>query len=64
VHFRAAPDLNAALVMADNLPMHADVIVMGRADGWYQVEYLGQIGWVAADYVYVEGPVPNLPLVE
>ncbi len=64
VHFRAAPDLNAALVMADNLPMHTDVIVMGRADGWYQVEYLGQIGWVAADYVYVDGPVPNLPLVE
>jgi peptidoglycan/xylan/chitin deacetylase (PgdA/CDA1 family) len=62
VHFRAAPDLNAALVTADSLPMDADVIVTGRADGWYQVEYAGQVGWVAADYMYVEGPVPNLPL--
>jgi hypothetical protein len=64
VHFRTAPALTAALVTADGLAMHAEVTVTGRADGWYRVEYSGQVGWIAADYVYVEGPVPNLPLVE
>lgn len=63
VHFRTAPDVRAPTLIPEGLPLHTTLIVTGRTARWYQAEFAGQIGWVAAPYVYVEGPVPNLPLL-
>ncbi len=61
VHFRATPDPNAAL-LTDSIPVNTRLTVIGRSDGWYQVEYNTWVGWVAADYIQIDGPIPNLPL--
>jgi hypothetical protein len=29
-----------------------------------QAEVQGQTGWIAANYVEIEGPIPNLPLIQ
>jgi peptidoglycan/xylan/chitin deacetylase (PgdA/CDA1 family) len=63
VNFRTAPDQAAALVIPDPLPLGTSLTVTGRASGWVQAEVQGQTGWIAADYVEIEGPIPNLPLL-
>lgn len=31
------------------------VTVLGSTSGWYQVDYLGSIGWVSANYLSLSG---------
>ena len=33
----------------------AELLVAGKAPGWFQVEYRGRTGWISADYVVAEG---------
>lgn len=63
VRLRAAPSTSAEILVAD-VPIDAPVTAIGRAPDWYQVEWNGQIGWIAAMYVAVTGPIPNLPRLE
>ncbi len=63
VRLRATPSTNAEILVAD-VPIETPVTVIGRAEGWYQVEWNGQIGWMSAKYVAVIGPIPNLALIE
>ncbi|MCQ3932942.1 MAG: hypothetical protein DPW16_21030 [Chloroflexi bacterium] len=63
VRLRATPSTNAEILVAD-VPIDTSITIIGRAEGWYQVEWNGQIGWMSAKYVAVIGPIPNLPLIE
>jgi hypothetical protein len=64
VRFRIAPDSSAALITEDSIPVNTALIVIARTDGWYQIEYNGWVGWAAADYIQIDGPIPNLPFVQ
>ncbi len=52
VNFRAAPDMTAAVLGAIP-PGVALTPLAGPEQGFYQVEYNGQTGWVAAEFVEV-----------
>jgi uncharacterized protein YraI len=52
VNFRAAPDMTAAVLGAIP-PGVALTPLAGPEQGFYQVEYNGQSGWVAAEFVEV-----------
>ncbi|MDF3039935.1 MAG: Bacterial domain, partial [Thermomicrobiales bacterium] len=52
VNFRAAPDMTSAVLGAIP-PGVALTPLAGPEQGFYQVAYNGQTGWVAAEYVEV-----------
>ncbi len=37
------------------VPYNATLTALGRADGWFQVDYHGATGWISADYVTTAG---------
>jgi peptidoglycan/xylan/chitin deacetylase (PgdA/CDA1 family) len=59
---RSAPSLDADILFG-SVPSETQLTLSGRMDGWYQVNYEGQTGWIANALVDVQGPVLNLPLI-
>ena len=51
LNFRDAPDGE----MIDVLPSQVKLTVLERANGWFKVDYHGEQGWIAAQYVAPEG---------
>jgi peptidoglycan/xylan/chitin deacetylase (PgdA/CDA1 family) len=43
------------------IPTDTTLVATGRADGWIQVQYGDQTGWISRDLLKVLGPIPNLP---
>ena len=37
------------------IPALVTLTALGRAPGWYQVDYWGEVGWISADYVEPQG---------
>ncbi|HLA44763.1 MAG TPA: polysaccharide deacetylase family protein [Aggregatilineales bacterium] len=60
---RSEPHPNAAILI-DSLPVDTPIMVNGRVNGWYRMEYQGQSGWIYAANVRVLGPIPSLPLID
>jgi peptidoglycan/xylan/chitin deacetylase (PgdA/CDA1 family) len=46
------------------IPMDTTLMAIGRSNGWIQVQYGEQTGWVSRDLLKVLGPIPNLPQAE
>lgn len=47
INFRAAPEGE----ILTRVPYQTTLTASARQGGWYQVEWLGQAGWISADYV-------------
>ncbi len=58
---RSTPERNHNVIasVAANVPL----TVTGRnRNGWIQVQYEGQVGWVLGSLLKIYGPIPSLPL--
>lgn len=59
VNVRNGPGLNYAVI--GSLASRASLVVRGRANGWLEADYNGQMGWVSERVVGVNGNCANLP---
>lgn len=51
LNLRAAPSSSGTVIA--NLPNGAEVTVYGEWQGWYVVEYNGQMGYAAAAFIEI-----------
>jgi|GEM_PF-2129556 len=49
LNLRAAPDTSGAVIRL--IPFDVTLTAFERSGGWYYVDYLGERGWLSADYV-------------
>lgn len=60
LNLRAAPNTDSAVLLS--IPYGSTVLASRRnAEGWYQVTYSGQTGWVSGDYVTPASGCAALP---
>ncbi|HEC21882.1 MAG TPA: SH3 domain-containing protein [Chloroflexi bacterium] len=62
VNLRAAPDVNAGVLMVLRYNTAAEATGRNAASSWLRVRYQGQEGWVAAWPVIVRGDITALPI--
>ncbi len=58
---RSTPERNHNVIAS--LPANATLTAIGRShNGWVQVQYEGQVGWVLGSLLKIYGPIPSLPV--
>lgn len=57
---RSTPSLDGHILFG-SVQLDTTLLVTGRTDGWIQVQFEGQTGWMAANLLDITGPIPNLP---
>ena len=58
---RSTPERNHNVIAS--VPANATLIATGRNhNGWIQVQYEGQVGWVLRSLIKIYGPIPSLPV--
>lgn len=63
LNLREAPNTDSTILLS--IPYGSTVMASGRnTDGWYQVSYEGNSGWVSGDYVTPASTCDVLPMVD
>lgn len=62
LRFRTGPDESASEIGTISYPNTVRAIGRNAANSWVQVEYNGQVGWVAARYGLLSGDIRGLPV--
>ncbi|MBE2269666.1 MAG: polysaccharide deacetylase family protein [Anaerolinea sp.] len=57
---RALPDGNAEILYG-SVQSGTQITLTGRSNGWYQVSYGGQVGWMFGELLDVRGVISGLP---
>lgn len=58
---RSTPERSHNVIAS--LPAKAALTAIGRShNGWVQVQYEGQVGWVSGGLLKIYGPIPSLPV--
>lgn len=60
VNLRSAPSMEAAVIAT--VPPDTELVASGRSNGWIQVQYNGETGWIYRPLLHVSGAIPNLPV--
>ena len=61
-NLRSGPGTNYAVITT--LPAATSYPVTGQNSGWYTIDYLGEVGWLASSVTTLSGPCSGLPFVE
>lgn len=61
-NLRSGPGTNYGVITT--LPAATSYPVTGQNSGWYTIDYLGQVGWLASSVTTLSGPCNGLPFVE